>query len=322
MIALYILDYALQKEYGRQNIVEKAISGNRLINFLKEINGGYFRMEKVDLHTHSTASDGLLSPSDLVRLAEGVGLKGIAITDHDTVDGVEEALAEGRKRGIEVVPGVEISTLWHGKEIHMLGMYVDYRNNKEFLDLLARQRNARFQRDLNMIGRLNELGIEITIEEVMAKKRRDSQKKNVGRPHIAEVLIDKGIVNTMNEAFDKYLGKKGKAYVTPDHISPFAAIDMIHQSGGAAVLAHPGLYEQDDLIPLLMEKGLDGIEISHPDHPDFKMRHYLKMAREMKLLATAGSDFHGERHGSMYHAPLGTCTVNIEVLKDLRSVRS
>lgn len=279
-------------------------------------------MKKVDLHTHSTASDGLFSPAGLVRLAEEVGLKGIAITDHDTVDGVEEALAEGKKRGMEVVPGVEISTLWHGKEIHMLGMYVDYKSNSEFLDCLAKQRDARFQRDLKMIRRLNELGIEITIEEVITKKRGGSQKKNVGRPHIAEVLIDKGIVNTMNEAFDKYLGKKGKAYVSPEHISPFDAIEIIHQSGGAAVIAHPGLYEQDDLIPLLVEKGLDGIEINHPDHPAFKKRHYLKMTEALKLLATAGSDFHGERHGSMYHAPLGTCTVNIQVLKDLSSIHS
>lgn len=279
-------------------------------------------MKKVDLHTHSTASDGLLSPAGLVRLAEEVGLKGIAITDHDTVDGVEEALTEGKKRGIEVVPGVEISTLWHGKEIHMLGMYVDYRSNSEFLNRLARQRDARYQRDLKMIRRLNELGIEITMEEVMTKKRGGSQKKNVGRPHIAEVLIDKGIVNTMNEAFDKYLGKKGKAYVTPDYISPFDAVEIIHQSGGAAVIAHPGLYEQDDLIPLLVEKGLDGIEINHPDHPAFKKRHYLEMTEALKLLATAGSDFHGERHGSMYHAPLGTCTVDIQVLKGLSSIHS
>ncbi len=278
-------------------------------------------MKKVDLHTHSTASDGLLSPADLVRLAEEVGLKGIAITDHDSVDGVEEALAEGKKRGIEVVPGVEISTLWQGKEIHILGMYVDY-NNNEFLDLLVKQRDARHKRDIKMIRRLNELGIRITMEEVMAKKRRESQKKNVGRPHIAEVLIDKEIVNTMNEAFDQYLGKQGKAYVAPDYISPFDAVEVIHQSGGAAVIAHPGLYEQDDLIPLLVEKGLDGIEIDHPDHPAFKKRHYQKMTESLKLLATAGSDFHGERHGSMYHALLGTCTVSILVLKDLSSIRS
>ncbi|MBA4603448.1 PHP domain-containing protein [Thermoactinomyces mirandus] len=276
-------------------------------------------MEKVDLHTHTTASDGLLSPADLVRLAERLGLKGVAITDHDTVDGVEEALHEGRKRGIEVVPGVEISTLWHGKEIHMLGMYVDYRNNNHFLDLLAKQRDVRYQRDLKMIGRLNELGIDITIEEVMAKKGRGSQEKNVGRPHIAEVLIDKEIVNTMNEAFDLYLGKKGKAYVVPDQMSPFDAIEAIHQSGGAVVIAHPGLYEQDDLIPLLGENGLDGIEINHPDHTSSKKRHYQEMTEKMNLLATAGSDFHGERHGSMYHAQLGTCTTDIRILKDLQS---
>jgi 3',5'-nucleoside bisphosphate phosphatase len=278
-----------------------------------------FCMGKVDLHVHTTASDGLFSPAGVVQLAEEAGLKGIAITDHDTVEGIEEARAEGRKRGIELVPGVEISTMWQGKEIHMLGYHIDMYDNR-LLKILKKQQEARHQRNLKIIDRLNELGIPVTYEEVIAKKKRNA-RKNPGRPHIAEVLIDKGVVKTMDEAFDQYLGKDGKAYAVVERISPFEAIECIHQSGGAAVIAHPGLYEQDDLIPLLVEKGLDGIEMNHPDHPADQKRHYEELADQLGVLKTAGSDFHGERNGSMYHAPLGTCTTDISVIKDLKKHR-
>jgi 3',5'-nucleoside bisphosphate phosphatase len=274
-------------------------------------------MAKVDFHSHSTASDGLFSPRDVVRLAESAGLAAVGITDHDTVAGVEEALAEGEKRGITVVPGVEISTLWQGKEIHMLGLFV-IPDHPHLLNKLEEQRNKRKERNRMIINNLNQLGISITMEEVMEKKRGKGKDLNVGRPHIAEVLIDKGIVHTMDEAFDQYLGKDGKAYATPERISPFAAIELIHASGGAAVLAHPGLYEQDDLIPLLVSKGLDGIEVNHPDHPEDAKEKYREMAKAFGLIATAGSDFHGERNGSMYHAPLGTCTTDVSVVELLR----
>jgi predicted metal-dependent phosphoesterase TrpH len=276
-------------------------------------------MGKVDFHSHTTASDGLLKPLEVVKLAKEVGLSAVGITDHDTVAGVEEALAVGEKLGIIVVPGVEISTLWHGKEIHMLGLFVDHRNTL-LLKKLEEQRNVRKLRNRMMIEKLNELGIDITLEEVEAKKRGKGPDMNVGRPHIAEVLIDKGIVHTMDEAFDQYLGRDGKAYVTPERISPTDAIELIHTSGGVAVIAHPGLYEQDDLIPLLVEKGLDGIEVNHPDHTEAAKEKYVAMAKRYNLIATAGSDFHGERNGSMYHAMLGTCTTDVSVVDSLRSM--
>lgn len=274
-------------------------------------------MQRVDLHCHTTASDGMFSPADVVRLAHQVGLRAVAITDHDIVSGIDEAMREGKARGVEVVPGVEISTLWKGKEIHMLGLFIDHKN-KALLERLEKQRDVRKLRNQMIIEKLNELGIAITLEEVEAKKRGDSPNLNVGRPHIAEVLIDKGVVRTMDEAFDQYLGKDGKAYVTPERISPQEAIEWIHQSGGAAVIAHPGIYEQDDLIPQLAEKGLDGIEIDHPDHPKEAKMRYQKMAQDLGLIPTAGSDFHGERHGSMYHAPLGTCTASYEQVLALK----
>lgn len=264
---------------------------------------------RVDLHCHTTASDGLLTPAQVVRLAKEVGLKAVAITDHDTVAGVEEARAAGAELGVEVVPGVEISTLWNGREIHMLGYFIDTQN-PDLLKKLEAQRDVRKLRNRMMIEKLNELGIEITMQEVVAKKRGKAPGLNVGRPHIAEVLIDKGVVQSMDEAFDRYLGRDGLAYVTPERISPHDAIDLVHASGGVAVIAHPGLYEQDDLIPELARKGLNGIEVNHPDHPEQAKEKYEAMAEKYHLIATAGSDFHGERNGSMYHAQLGTCTVD------------
>ncbi|MBA4493289.1 PHP domain-containing protein [Paenactinomyces guangxiensis] len=274
-------------------------------------------MERVDLHSHTTASDGLLRPDQVIQLAREVGLKAVAITDHDTVSGIEEAQEEGRKLGIKVVPGVEISTLWDGKEIHMLGYYI-YPHDPELLKKLEDLRDVRKIRNQMMISKLNQLGIEITLEEVAEKSKRKAPGLNVGRPHIAEVLIDKGVVGSMDEAFDRYLGRDGLAYVTPKRITPFEAIDIIHGGGGVAVIAHPGLYEQDEVIPQLVECGLDGIEVNHPDHTEEAKRRYRGIAEKYHLIATAGSDFHGERNGSMYHAQLGTCTADYSRVKELK----
>ncbi|SFJ06742.1 PHP domain-containing protein [Thermoflavimicrobium dichotomicum] len=274
-------------------------------------------MSLADLHAHTTASDGLFSPRDLVKHAHAKGLQAVAITDHDTVDGVEEARQEGEKWGIEVVPGVELSTLWHGKEIHVLGYYIET-NHSHLLEKLQAQRDTRKLRNQMMIEKLNELGIPIQMDDVLKKKRSHSSKLNVGRPHIAEVLVEMGVVSSINEAFDKYLGKDGLAYVTPQRISPFEAIDLIKKSGGVAVLAHPGLYKQDDLIPQLVSHGLVGLEVNHPDHTDEDKKRYQEWVKKYHLIATAGSDFHGERQGSMYHAELGTCTVALSQLEALK----
>ncbi|SEN06974.1 PHP domain-containing protein [Lihuaxuella thermophila] len=271
---------------------------------------------RVDLHCHTTASDGLLTPAQVVRLAKEAGLAAVAITDHDTVAGVEEAKQAGSELGVEVVPGVEISTLWNGREIHMLGYFIDTQH-PDLLNKLKAQREVRKLRNRMMIEKLNELGIDITMEEVEAKKR--GPNLNVGRPHIAEVLIDKGVVQSMDEAFDRFLGRDGLAYVTPERISPQDAIELVHASGGVAVIAHPGLYERDELIPELVRKGLNGIEVNHPDHPEQAKERYRLLAEQYQLIATAGSDFHGERNGSMYHAPLGTCTVDYTSLTALKS---
>ncbi|WP_206425307.1 PHP domain-containing protein [Staphylospora marina] len=267
-------------------------------------------MRMTDCHAHTTASDGLHSPTEVVRIARDAGLYAVAVTDHDSVDGVEEALEAGKRWGMEVIPGVEISTLWQGREIHMLGLFIDHKD-PGLLEKLEELRDVRRRRNLMMIDKLNELGIDLTLEEVEAKKRGKADL-NVGRPHIAEVLMEKGIVRSMEEAFDKYLGKNGLAYVTPDRISPVEAIRLIHRSKGAAVIAHPGLYGMDEILPWLVENGLDGIEVNHPDHTEEDKARYLRLAEQWNLAVTAGSDFHGERNGSMYHAPLGTCRLEWE----------
>lgn len=271
-------------------------------------------MKRADLHVHTTYSDGKMTPAQVIDYARKKGLQAIAITDHDIVHAVEEAEQLGKKNQIEIVPGVEMSTIWENQEIHMLGYFIDIRD-PALLRALEQQRKVRHLRNLMMIEKLQELGISISLEDVMKRKK---DKRNVGRPHIAEVLIAKGIVQSMDEAFDQYLGKEGIAYVNPDRISTIEAVKLIKSGRGVAVIAHPGLYQKDDVIPLLVQEGLDGIEVDHPDHTKEDRARYLKMAEEYDLIATAGSDFHGERNGSMHHADLGTCTVPYQQVNKLK----
>lgn len=271
---------------------------------------------RADLHVHTTHSDGRMTPEQVVEHARKKGLKAIAVTDHDIVSAVKAAQQMGEKYSIEIIPGIEMSTLWEDQEIHILGYFVDIYDPK-LLEALDKQRDVRFLRNQMMIEKLQKIGIPITLEEVMERKI-DNDQRNIGRPHIAEVLIAKGIVRTMDEAFDRYLGRNGQAYLTPDRISPVEAIRLIHQSGGVAVIAHPGLYQKDEIIPLFVEEGLDGLEVDHPDHTDEDRQRYQAIATRYQLIATAGSDFHGERNGSMYHADLGTCTVPYRQVEKLK----
>lgn len=275
-------------------------------------------MTRADLHIHTTASDGLFPPDEVVRIAKEAGLRAIAITDHDTVGGVAHARAAAANFGIELVPGVEISTLAEGQDVHVLGYFVDT-EQKWFLQRLQSLQYMREERNRQIIEKLNKMGIAITWEEVQAKKRDASPERNVGRPHIAEVLVDKGVVHSMDEAFDRYLGKDGAAYVTTKRMTPFEAIDLIKEAGGVPVLAHPGLYENDALVEEIIAHGLVGLEVYHPDHDRERTERYRLMAERYGLIVTAGSDFHGERHGSMFHAPIGTQTVAYDQVKRLKS---
>lgn len=280
---------------------------------MSEIMEGY-----ADLHTHTRASDGTGTPTDNVRLAAEAGLTAVAITDHDTVAGLEEALQAGSTFGITVVPGVEISSSEEGRDIHVLGYYMDV-NNPLFLSRLEELRNVREGRNERMLARLRELGYAITLEEVLERRGPVEQKDTtVGRPHIAQVLVDKGYAESQQDAFNRLIGEGGAAFVSPKRISPETAIAWIHEAGGAAVLAHPGLYGNDVLVERLAASGLDGIEADHSDHSPEEVGTYREMVRRHGLIATAGSDYHGERGGEVFHGPLGGRRVEAAVLPILR----
>ncbi|TVY08733.1 PHP domain-containing protein [Paenibacillus cremeus] len=274
-------------------------------------------MAFADLHSHTLASDGTQAPSENVRLAAEAGLAAMAVTDHDTVAGLTEAIEAGRKYGITVVPGVEISTVHEGKDIHVLGYWIDY-TNELFLSRLAEMRRVRDRRNELLLAKLQELGVHITMEDVqesllVSKKAEET----IGRPHIADAMVRKGYVSSMKEAFDRYLAQGAAAYVNTPRIEPAVGVRWVLEAGGTPVLAHPGLYEQDDLIPLLKSVGLVGLEAYHSDHTPEQEAHYVRLAEEHGLLVTAGSDFHGERGGVVFHAPIGARKIDASVVERL-----
>ncbi|GLX68385.1 PHP domain-containing protein [Paenibacillus glycanilyticus] len=282
---------------------------------------------KADLHNHTTASDGTMSPATVVARAKAAGLAAIAITDHDTMAGVEEAMAEGSKLGLIVVPGVELSTVADGRDIHILAYYPDCQDNK-WQERLAGLRATRGKRNEMIVERLVQLGIAATMEEVeqiAAEQMRagggTSKGKTIGRPHIAELLIRKGVVATMAEAFDRYLAEGGAAYVNPPRLHPFEALEWIREAGGTSVVAHPGLYGRDDLVEQLIQKGVQGIEVYHSDHGPEEEHRNAELARRHGLIMTGGSDFHGERQGKVFHGEIGSRTVDLAVLDQLSNKR-
>lgn len=247
---------------------------------------------RIDLHVHSSASDGLLSPTALVAEAAQAGVRTLALTDHDTVAGIEEALAAGARFGVEVIPGIEMTAFCAGVELHILGLFVDHRHHalKEFLN---GARRARVERMEQMIARLRGLGVEIGLEEVRAKAAGGS----LGRPHLARALVDRGVVGSVGEAFDAYLAAGRAAYVERPDVKSAQAIGVIRAAGGVPVLAHPTRYGRDDLIPQLVREGLRGLEACHADHDPGAVAHYLRLAGDHGLAVSGGSDFHGPASG-------------------------
>ncbi|MBW4083962.1 PHP domain-containing protein [Paenibacillus sp. S150] len=275
---------------------------------------------RADLHTHTLSSDGMQPPAENVRLAYEKGLAAVAVTDHDTVAGVAEALEAGRKYGIAVVPGVEISTRAGGKEIHVLGYYIDTQQEL-FLSRLAEQRDTRARRNEAIIAKLKGLGIKITLDQVVAGIGRGLKPdESVGRPHIADELVRLGAAEDMRDAFDKYLAEGAAAYVSPPRITPELACQWIAEAGGSAVLAHPGIYGDDELVRGIIERsGLRGIEAYHSDHGPADEERCLLLAEEFGLLVTGGSDFHGARQGVVFHGEIGSVSVPAAVLEQLKS---
>jgi predicted metal-dependent phosphoesterase TrpH len=255
---------------------------------------------RIDLHAHTTASDGRLGPTALVRAAQEAGIGVLAVTDHDTVDGLAEAEAEARAAGLRLIPGIELSTYWRRVELHILGYFIDPRH-PGLLAFLASTRGARVERLHAMVARLFRLGLAVTADEALAETRDG----NVGRPHLARVLVRRGYVASTDEAFDRYLGTDRPAYVPRPDVSIAEAIRVVHEAGGLAAWAHPGLHERDDALPELMAAGLDALEVYHPNHLPPKAGRYRRLAAARRLLVTGGSDYHGAEGG--VHAPtLGT----------------
>ena len=250
-------------------------------------------MSRLDLHLHTTHSDGSCTPTEVIGLAHQAGVTALAITDHDITSGIPEAIAAGEQYGIEIIPGVEISSLMGSSELHILGYFLDWQDNalnQRFRSL----RDSRHHRNPQIVDRLQSLGIDITYDEVRALAGSDS----VGRPHIARALMNKGVVTSAKEAFDRFLGDGKSAYVPRDLPSPADAIRWIKEARGLAVLAHPTWVKLADqplaeLVRRLKADGLDGVEVYYSTHAARQTREYLSLAQHLGLLVTGGSDFHG-----------------------------
>src|SRR5512136_844026 len=280
-------------------------------------------MGYVDLHLHTTASDGVLSPSQVVRYAKTKGLQAIAITDHDTIEGCEEGLSEGERVGIEVIPGIEISAEHSPGSMHILGFFLDIHHPllNERLEYLQR---ARAERNPKIIGKLNQLGIAITYDEVL----KASGGGQVGRPHFANVLIDKKYVRSFQEAFDRFLKKGAPAYVDKVRFTSKEALHFINEAGGVAVLAHPntlgvsGYSEMEKLILQLVDEGLQGIEVYYPEHSSTEVAQYKTLADRYKLLSTGGTDYHGiEKNELDIGVGRGEMKLPYSIVEDIRGLR-
>ena len=250
-------------------------------------------MPRIDLHLHTTYSDGSLPPAEVLLLARKAGVSALAITDHDIVDGIPEAIEAGRRLGIEIIPGIEVSSRHGETELHILGYFLDWQDPL-LLPRLARLRTGRHERNSRIVEKLNNLGLTLTYEEVKARAGSDS----VGRPHIARVLMEKGYVQSAKEAFDRFLGEDKPAYVPRDLPEPAEAIAWIRAARGLPVLAHPTwVRESAEGLSKLCERlkgaGLMGIEAHYSTHKPQQTADYLDMARRLDLLVTGGSDFHG-----------------------------
>jgi 3',5'-nucleoside bisphosphate phosphatase len=278
----------------------------------------------VDLHLHTTASDGVLSPSEIVRYAKAKGLQAIAITDHDTVDGCEEGLREGERIGFEVIPGIEISAEYSTGSMHILGFFLDIHQPllNERLEYLQK---ARAERNPKMVAKLNQLGMEITYEEVL----KASGGGQVGRPHFANVLLEKKYVRNFQEAFERYLKKGAPAYVDKFRFSSKEALHFIHEAGGVAVLAHPntlgvnGYSELEKLVLQLVAEGLKGIEVYYPEHSAVEVAQYKNLADRYSLLSTGGTDYHGiEKNELDIGVGRGEMKLPYSIVENMKAVRN
>jgi predicted metal-dependent phosphoesterase TrpH len=266
--------------------------------------------EYVDLHIHTNASDGLLMPREVIKTAAEKGLAAISITDHDTTDGFTQALGGAKDNGIELIPGVELSCLYMDSDVHLLGYYFNHKDSA-FIKIIRKFREERYKRGEAMVAKLNDLGINLSMETV----KTIAGEASVGRPHLAEALVKEEYVQTFDEAFARYLGYHASAYVPKKHFDVDHAIDLLHRIGGVAVLAHPGTLKHDEFIPDFVDMGLDGLEAYHSMHKRPMVNHYKNMAKKYNLLYTGGSDCHGPRKGRVLIGTVKVPYVCVERMK-------
>ena len=276
----------------------------------------------IDLHVHTRASDGTLSPANLVQYAKTRGLEAIAVTDHDTVEGLDEAVVEGNATGFEVVPGVEISADYAGGALHILGYYLDFKSGA-LLKRLAVLQDARAERNPKIVRKLQALGFSISFAEI----EQEAGSGLVGRPHFAQVLLKKGYVKSMQEAFDKYLKKGAAAYEDKFRFPIPEAINMIADAGGIPVLGHPVTLNCNGLqleanIKAWKRIGLQGIEVYYSDHDAALTSQYAALARRYGLIPTGGSDFHGSMiKGIELGIGKGNLNIPYSVLQELKQIK-
>lgn len=272
-------------------------------------------MPGIDLHTHSNRSDGTFEPAEVVRRAAELGLDVVALTDHDTTEGLEEALAAGAELGIEVVPGVELSAEHDGTSVHVLAYWPDV-TDAELQAELSRLRDERFRRGELIVDKLRELGLPVSFERV----REIAGGGNIVRPHIAQAMVEAGIVETEREAFDRYLADGKPAHVPKHALDPVDAVGLILRAGGVCVLAHPGMWGDqssvpEELIERMAAAGMRGLEVDHADHTPEQRAHYRRLAERLGLVPTGGSDCHGERYDPIR---LGSATCDPDAYAELR----
>lgn len=265
-----------------------------------------------DLHVHSNASDGALNPEMVVRAAADAGLAAVALADHDTVMGVDEAMDAGKRLGVEVIPAVEISAIHGDKtEVHILGYFVDH-HDVGFVRELDVLKSARWERGRKMVEKLNEAGVAVSFDRVAELSGGGA----IGRPHVARAICEAGGAYSMDSAFGKYLQQGGVAYVPRYKVSPAEAIRMIRAAGGVAGCAHPVKLKNEVLLVEMVEQGLQAIEVYHPDHTSSTSRYFRRFAEKRGLIITGGSDAHCLPYDN--HPGIGDVSVHYEAVTELR----
>ena len=266
---------------------------------------------KADLHLHTTYSDGALSPSELIERARQSGLTAISITDHDNTGALDEAVAIAARHGIEVIPGVELSTMVGESDVHILGYFFD-RSDARLQEYLALFRSERRKRAERIVRKLNGMNIPLTIDGVMRRAGGGS----VGRPHIATALVEEGLIGTYQEAFSRYIGTGKPAYEKKYMISPREAVALIAAAGGLSFIAHPSMFIEEGVLLDIIHAGVDGIEVIHPSHTAELTAHYRGIVGEYFLLASGGSDFHGGKRNDA--EAFGRYTITMDELNMMR----